>query len=130
MLDNKNDIKDLLISYTRTIVDYFNEKNKPGCRKVINEIKSYISVNYFKDISLRQISKEFYMNESYLSDLFKREVGNSFSNYLSKVRIDQSKALLLQDDLKIQDIAEMVGYNDSRYFIKVFRKIGLEYWII
>ena len=122
MLDNISDIKDLLFSYTRAIADYFNEKNKPGCRKVINEIKSYININYFKDISLRQISKEFYMNESYLSDLFKRETGSSFSNYLSNIRIDQSKVLLMQDDLKIQDIAEMVGYSDSRYFIKVFRK--------
>ena len=123
MLDNKNDIKELLFTYTGTIADYFNEKNKPGCRKVINEIKSYISINYFNDISLRQISKDFFMNESYLSDLFKKETGYSFSSYLSNVRIDQSKVLLAQVDLKIQDIAEMVGYNDSRYFIKVFRKI-------
>ncbi len=123
MLDNKSDLKELLITYTGTIADYFNEKNKPGCRKVINEIKSYISINYFNDISLRQISKDFFMNESYLSDLFKKETGYSFSSYLSNVRIDQSKVLLAQVDLKIQDIAEMVGYNDSRYFIKVFRKI-------
>lgn len=122
ILDNKNDIKDLLVSYTKTVVDYFSEKNKPGCRKVINDIKSYVNINYFNDISLRQISKEFYMNESYLSDLFKKETGSSFSSYLSNVRIDQSKELLRQRDLKTQDIAEMVGYNNSRYFIKVFKK--------
>jgi two-component system response regulator YesN len=62
------------------------------------------------------------MNESYLSDLFKKETGSSFSSYLSNVRIDQSKDLLRQVDLKTQDIAEMVGYNNSRYFIKVFKK--------
>ncbi|EMS73394.1 response regulator [Ruminiclostridium cellobioparum] len=122
-LDNKNDIQDMLITYTREISEYFNEKNKTACRKVISDIKSYINTNYFNDITLRQIAREFYMNESYLSDLFKKETGESFSMYLSTVRIDQSKVLLMQVDLKTQDIAEMVGYANSRYFIKVFRKL-------
>ncbi len=123
ILDNRNDITDLLISYTKTIADYFDERNRPGCRKVIKDIKGYVTANYFNNISLRQIAKEFYMNESYLSDLFKKETGTSFSSYLSNVRIEQSKILLNQVDLLTQDIAEMVGYNDSRYFMKVFKKI-------
>jgi two-component system, response regulator YesN len=122
LMDNINDIKSLLLDYTKNIVDYFSEKNKPGCRKVINDIKNYVNCNYFNDISLRQISSEFFMNESYLSDLFKKETGVSFSSYLTRVRIEQAKTLLKQVDLKPHDISEMVGYSNSRYFNKVFKK--------
>jgi two-component system response regulator YesN len=121
-LDNMNDIKDLLSDYTKLIVDYFNERNKPGCRKIINDIKGYVNSNYFEDITLRQIANEFFMNESYLSDLFKKEAGYSFSRYLTRVRMEQAKILLKQMDLKTHEISEMVGYNNSRYFNKVFKK--------
>jgi len=121
-LDNIEDIKKLLIDYTQIIVGYFESKNKPGCRKIINDIKAYINSNYFSEISLRQISMMFNINESYLSDLFKKEAGVSFSSYISNVRVDRSKQLLRQIDLKPGDIAEMVGYGNANYFFRVFKK--------
>ncbi len=122
-LDNIEDIQALLTQYTKTITDYYAERNKPGCRKVINDIKSYVNLHYFEEISLRQISSEFFMNESYLSDLFKREAGVSFSTYLTNLRIHQAKILLKQQDLKPNEIGEMVGYRNSGYFFRVFKKV-------
>lgn len=121
-LDNIDDVKAFLIDYTGTIANYFDSRNIPGCRKIITEIKLYIHNNYFVDISLRQIANEFFMNESYLSDLFKKETGISFTSYLTRERMEKAKELLKQIDLKIYDISEMVGYNNSRYFNSVFKK--------
>ncbi|HYE10120.1 MAG TPA: response regulator [Patescibacteria group bacterium] len=121
-LDNIGDVRDFLIEYTGSIADYFDKRNIPGCRKIINEIKLHIHNNYFTNISLRQIANEFFMNESYLSDLFKKETGVSFTSYLTKERMEKAKELLKQGDLKIYDISEMVGYSNPRYFNSVFKK--------
>ena len=61
-------------------------------------------------------------NPSYFSSLFKKETGSSFVEYLSKIRIDKAKDLLRESDLRIQDICLMVGYNDVKYFSKLFIK--------
>lgn len=121
-IDNIDDMEVLLNEYTQSMVGYFEMKNKPSCRRIINEIKNYIHNNYFNDISLRGIARQFFMNESYLSDLFKRETGISFISYLTKERVEKAKALLNQPDLKIYDISEMVGYKNPRYFNNVFKK--------
>ena len=121
-MDNFNDINQLLMDYTQQVIDYFNSRNSPGCRKIINDIKHYIQNNYFSDITLRQVSNEYFMNESYLSDLFKRETGSSFTSFLTRVRMEKAKALLKQPDLKTPEISEMVGYGNSRYFNKIFKK--------
>ncbi len=71
----------------------------------------------------RQIADDFFMNESYLSDLFKRETGSSFTTYLTKFRVEQAKNLLKQLDLKTYEIAEMVGYKNSKYFNKIFKRM-------
>ncbi|TCL61500.1 YesN/AraC family two-component response regulator [Hydrogenispora ethanolica] len=120
--DNIDDLQALLSEYTKSIAAHFCAANKPGCRRIINHIITYIKNHYFNDISLRQIAADFFMNESYLSDLFKRETGVSFTNFLTEFRVEQAKALLRQLDLKTYEIAEMVGYKDVKYFNKVFKK--------
>lgn len=122
LVDTISDVKALLHDYTAVVCDHFNHNKRSGCRKIITEIKGYIDKNYFKDISLRKIAGEYYMNESYLSDLFKKEMGISFTAYITHIRIEQAKALLGQLDLKTHEIAEMVGYKNGRYFNKVFKK--------
>lgn len=121
-LDSIDDIKELLTDFTQNVSNYFKNKNSSGCRKIINDIKQYIRENYFKSITLRQVANDYFMNESYLSDLFKKETGCSFTKYLTKIRMERAKVLLKQMDLKTYDISEMVGYNDSRYFNKIFKK--------
>lgn len=121
-LDNIEDIRELLAAATRSVSQYFQNLNRPGCRKVINHMMAYVKKNYFHEISLRQIAAEVFMNESYLSDLFKRETGISFMTYLTRFRVEQAKELLPQLDLKIQEVAEMVGYQNAKYFNKVFKK--------
>ncbi len=89
---------------------------------LIYRIKNMIALNYSSDISLSSISELFYVNASYLSRLFKEETGCNLNKYITHVRIEVAKNLLKNTDEKICNIAERVGYSDSDYFIKVFKK--------
>ena len=90
--------------------------------KQIRQAKKYIEENYMKNITLEDLGAHTGFNPSYFSSLFKKETGTSFIEYLSKVRIEKSKDLLKESDLRIQDVCLMVGYNDVKYFTKSFIK--------
>lgn len=88
----------------------------------IRQAKKYIEENYMKNITLDDVGSHIGFNPSYFSSLFKKETGTSFTEYLSETRIEKSKDLLRESDLKIQDVCFMVGYNDPKYFAKSFIK--------
>lgn len=94
-----------------------------GKPDVISDILRYIERNYSYDISLQELAEEkYFMNASYLSRLFKTQVGKTFSKYLIEFRLQKSTELLRETILKISDIASHVGYNDVSHFIHSFKK--------
>lgn len=88
----------------------------------IRQAKLYIEANYMKNLTLEELGSYLGFNPSYFSSLFKKETGSSFLEYLAKVRIEKAKELLKEPGLRIQDVALMVGYNDVKYFTKLFIK--------
>ncbi len=88
----------------------------------IEKAKKYIAENYRNDLNMAMVSNYVSLNYSYFSFLFKKYVDTSFSDYVNKVRIERAKELLKKVDYKIYDIAEEVGYKNSKYFIKIFKK--------
>ena len=87
-------------------------------RKTINYIKEY----YSDKVSLEEIANGMNITPEYLSRLFTKELGKSFSDYLKEFRIEKAKELLANKKMKIYEIAEKVGYSDSKYFCKVFKE--------
>lgn len=85
--------------------------------------KRYINLNYSKDISLGDVAEHLGISESYLSRLFKRETGDSFSEYLLQVRIAKAEELMRMQRYKVYEIAEQVGYRNVEYFSRQFKKI-------
>ncbi len=69
------------------------------------------------------VAKVVFLHPYYFSDMFKNEVGISFSDYLTEYRMDRAKELLKNQQFKIKDINEMVGYSDSKSFSKIFKKV-------
>ncbi len=65
---------------------------------------------------------EFHLNPQYISQLFKNEIGVNFLTYLTNIRMEKAKKLLLATALPITEIAEQAGYGDYRVFTKVFKK--------
>lgn len=97
--------------------------NTQKFRKIIELAIEFINKNYSQNLSLKQIADVVYMNPNYLCDLFKQETGTYFSDYITRVRIDNAKKLLkTRAELKSYEVAELVGYKDAKYFTQVFKK--------
>ncbi len=101
--------------YRKTIV---GEKDK-----LIFEITKYIQEHLQEEITLKVLAEKFYLNPVYVSQLFKNEIGVNFLTYLTNIRIERAKILLMSSGKSISDIAEKVGFKDYRVFSKVFKKM-------
>lgn len=100
----------------------FREKNN----RYVEQAMSIIHGELERPLSLVELADRLQLSPSYLSRIFKEHCGYSFSDYLTQVRMEKGKALLLETDLKIKEIGERVGYLKSDYFIKLFREcIGM-----
>ncbi len=98
-----------------------SQKNKTV--STIEILKNYIGEHFNEDISLSDLSSQVYLNPKYISELFKKETGVNFSDYLSAVRIEKAKGYLIDPRCRISEIASQVGYSDIKYFSKLFKKI-------
>lgn len=95
---------------------YNNEvKEKPVVKKerVITGITKYMQ---------EHLSEEFHLNSQYISQLFRNEIGVNFLTYLTNIRMEHAKKLLLSSSLSIAEVSEQSGYGDYRVFTKVFKK--------
>ena len=92
-----------------------------GSMAVLRAIQ-YISAHYKEHIGLEAVAGAVYVNPSYLSRLFMKECGKSFVDVLSGYRIAEAKRLLLETDYDIERITGLVGYRNSKYFMKTFKK--------
>ena len=89
---------------------------------VINVITRYLQKHLSEEMSLSVLADEFHLNPQYISRLFKNEIGVNFLTYLTNIRMEKAKKLLLSTALSITDVAERAGYTDYRVFTKVFKK--------
>ncbi|MGL4875361.1 MAG: response regulator [Clostridium sp.] len=89
---------------------------------VVQQIVSYVNDKYYEELSLKVLSNKYNINSSYLGQLFIKEVGMSFSDYLNGVKNEKAKELLLETNMKINDIAKKVGFVDTSYFYRKFKK--------
>ena len=89
-------------------------------------IKDYIDRNYKKDISAKDVAGILGYSDVYFSKVFKQLFDDNFINYLTKIRIDRAKVLLKDVSFNIKEVGKSVGYADSNYFTKVFkRSVGM-----
>ncbi|OXM82568.1 response regulator [Paenibacillus rigui] len=91
-------------------------------RNVIHEIVRYLKLHYTQDISLQELSDMFHLNRDYISRKFKQEFHETIIDYVIRLRMEKAKVLLMNPHLKIVQVAEMVGYEDEKYFSRVFKK--------
>lgn len=99
---------------------------------VVRTVKAIVNEHYSENISLRTIAKDVYLSPSYLCLLFKQETGQTLTSYITGVRIERAKYLMQNRNKKLIDICFEVGFNDSKYFSRVFKKYTGEspsaYW--
>ena len=89
---------------------------------VVFKITNHIKKNCAEKLSLDSLAREVFLSKSYLSSIFKQETGMSLTAYITKVRVEKSKKMLLEDTIGLAAIAGQCGFKDQSYFTKVFKK--------
>ncbi|MNZ81475.1 Arabinose operon regulatory protein [compost metagenome] len=90
----------------------------------IKEIITYIHHHFDQEISIQSLSEKFYLSPTYLSQLFKKEVGENFVEYLSHRRIEYACKLLAETEMTVSQIGEKCGFNDYFYFTRIFKRLN------
>jgi two-component system, response regulator YesN len=93
-------------------------------KNVVANIESYLKAHFSEQVSISEIAATFNLEPSYLSRMFKNHTGISPMEYLTKLRIEKAKELILSDpNIMLKDIMEIVGYNNQYYFSKIFKTV-------
>ena len=98
------------------------EEPAGGEERVITAIIRYLQEHLSQEISLNVLAGEFHLSAQYISQLFKNEIGVNFLAYLTNIRMEHAKKLLLSTPLSVAEISEQSGYGDYRVFTKAFKK--------
>ena len=114
-------------AYVTKVIQYVQEEKKDKDIRPVREVKTYLEENYHQEISLNDLADIVSLNASYLSALFKKETGMTYTEYVMFCRLEKAKELLADTGKSIAEIADAVGYHDTRHFSKLFtRNIGLK----
>lgn len=133
-IDNLSEVLDEISDCTRNYniyvltnlflkaIEMMDEDMGSRYSKRVHAIIRYVHEHYQEDVTLYDLSKELDLSVIYTSQLFKKEVGITFSSYLAKVRIEKAMQLLSTGRYKVYEVSKMVGYQTVQYFSKIFKK--------
>ncbi len=115
-----------MLDYISTLyletMERVHEKIKGRNRLDIAQIETYLQEHYMDGISLEETAEDFFVSKEYLSKIFKQETGKGFSEYLTGLRMEKAKELIVEYKIPIKDVSERVGYIDQAHFYKTFKK--------
>jgi len=103
--------------------DSWNPESISNKRGQIMKIREYIDTHYSDDITLESLSDQFFINKTYLSEIFKEQYGVNLKDYLISIRITEAKKLLRFTDKTTEEIAESIGINGAAYFSRLFKRV-------
>jgi two-component system response regulator YesN len=106
------------------IINYLKESRTTKQNRVITNARHFIQMNYANsDLSLKMVSELVELSESHFSITFTKEMGETFTEYLTKIRLERAKELIATTNLKLYEICAQVGYTNAEHFSRVFKKI-------
>lgn len=117
--------------YLFEIIQFFSEQfeiimnaiGSSSSESILDDVLYYIDHNFMYNIKLETIAPLFGYNSCYLGKIFRKNVGLNFNSYIEQIRIENAKELLLENDIKVYEVAEQVGYKNVDYFHKKFKKL-------
>lgn len=114
-------VKAILREYCHELILSIN--NQVHMRSpIVQNVLQFIHAHYDQGISLKTLGQQFHVNAIYLGQLFQKEVGVVFSEYLNRYRLEKAKELLKTTHYRAGEIGKKVGYSDTTYFYKQFKK--------
>lgn len=120
-LSDNEQIREILSEYCRELIEAMSkqdEKRSP----IVKDVLDYMHTSYHQELSLKTLSQRFHVNPIYLGQLFQKEMGIVFSEYINQFRLEKAKELLKTTHLRAGEIGKKVGYSDTAYFYKQFKK--------
>lgn len=105
----------------RRFVQYSFDFSSVKHSDILYKIMQYVKANYNRKITLDDIASYVSLSRSYVSSLFKKEMGEGLSVYVNRVRVEKSKVLLLSESVSMADVGGLCGFDDQSYFTKIFR---------
>ena len=93
-----------------------------NARSKIQMAIGYIQEHFAENLTVNVLAEHYGMSPNYFSSMFKKEMSRSAVNYITELRINQARELLYHSELSVVDISKKVGYEDSQYFFRVFKK--------
>jgi two-component system response regulator YesN len=120
-LQTMDQLRNYIISIVDNSIECFNSENIK-LSPVIKQVLSYINKHYNEDVCLKKLGSVFNISPVYLGQLFKKETGELFTEYVNKFKLERAKQLLLNTNLKTADISKEVGFANPNYFYTQFKK--------
>jgi len=117
-----HELKQAVRSLMDRAITEIAEARRSGSRKPIEQAKSWIAEHLDQEITIKKIADQVYMNPTYFSEYFKLQTGETMLDYLTRQRIERAKELLADPRLKIQDVCGRIGYQDAKYFGRLFKQ--------
>ena len=121
-LKSREEIGRWLWEQTREISRNVGSAREKPSESVMEKAKEYIRENFQKDLTLDDVSSQVNISPYYFSKIFKEETGENFIEYLTRVRIDKAKELLVDANVSVKEAGIQSGYSDPNYFSRIFKK--------
>ena len=109
-----------LTQFIQEYADYLDSLQQDGNDSILQRVEQDIRLHYAENLTLKELSRKYYVNSAYLGQLFKKKYGVTFREYLNNCRIEQAAKLLVTTRDKVYNIARAAGYQDMDYFIERF----------
>ncbi|MDO5575234.1 MAG: response regulator [bacterium] len=100
-----------------------DDSNRNRLNVMVSMIEEYIRKNYMNMISMQDAAHAINYSEPYFCKMFKQQYGKNFTSYLTEYRVEEAKKLLMQPNVNVKEVGVRIGYPDSTYFARVFRRM-------
>jgi YesN/AraC family two-component response regulator len=120
--ETQEEINEWIKDITDIVVTYLKEKRDVKVNRAIIRVQEFIRNNYNNDLTLKMASDFVGLSESHLSNIFTKKTGQTFTDYLTSVRIEKAKELLETTNLKVYEVGVSIGYANVEHFSRVFKK--------
>ena len=110
-------------AYVQQAISLIQQEREQHTFSIIDAAIGYMERNYKQELSLEEVAEQVHLNPYYFSKVFKQQTGETFIDYITRIRIEHAKRWMNNKDISLKEICYLVGYNDPNYFSRVFKKV-------
>jgi len=122
VFDLANDLEEQLFKQIQCLLAYYKDAVSTDKTSYVRKATAYIKENLNTELSLQQVSKYVHLHPNHFSEMFRRETGTTYIEFVKRERIKRAAEIINETDAKVAEVAEQVGYGDVKYFTKLFKQ--------